>query len=162
MSLKLVTIGAYGFEQERFFQTLRDEHIDVFCDLRAHRSMRGSRYSFLNSQRLQCALGELEICYQHVKELAPDRALRQLQKDQDRVLRIDKRKREKLGENFIHAYEQERLLPFDAQAFLAQLVPEARVIGLFCVEREPDACHRSLVARHWARELGLEVEHILS
>jgi hypothetical protein len=34
------------------------------------------------------------------------------------------------------------------------------VVALFCVEREPAACHRSLVAARLSRDLGLDVEHL--
>jgi hypothetical protein len=35
------------------------------------------------------------------------------------------------------------------------------VAALFCVEREPDACHRSLLAERLAADLGVEVVHLL-
>jgi len=37
---------------------------------------------------------------------------------------------------------------------------KAHVVALFCVEREPKACHRSLVADRLADELGVMPEHI--
>ena len=162
MSLKLVTIGVYGFDRERFFQALVDAHIDVFCDLRARRGMRGSKYAFTNSRSLQQTLKELGIRYVHINELAPGRILREAQRQQDKELRVAKRARKVLGASFVHAYEQECLSLFDEQEFITQLGPDAQVVGLFCVEREPEACHRSLVAERLAKKLGVPVEHILS
>ena len=162
MSLKLVTIGVYGFDREHFFQALVDAHIDVFCDLRARRGMRGSKYAFTNSRSLQQTLREMGIRYVHIKTLAPGRILREMQRQQDKELRVAKRARKVLGESFIQAYEQECLSPFDEQEFIAQLGSDAQVVGLFCVEREPEACHRSLVAGRLAARLGLAVEHISS
>lgn len=160
MKPKIVTIGVYGFNQESFFQALVDAEVDTFCDIRARRGMRGASYAFVNSASLQKRLGELDIRYVHVKDLAPSEGLREQQKQEDKKLGVAKRKRDVLGETFIQAYEQERLSAFDAGEFLKELGQEARVIGLFCVERQPEACHRSLVAKKLARELDLQVEHV--
>ncbi|HEY8810820.1 MAG TPA: DUF488 family protein, partial [Solirubrobacterales bacterium] len=45
------------------------------------------------------------------------------------------------------------------------LEPIVRWIGgslaaLLCVERDPEACHRSLIAAQLERDWGLEVEHL--
>lgn len=45
------------------------------------------------------------------------------------------------------------------------LEPVVRWIGnsspaLLCVERDPEACHRSLVAERLGREFGFDVEHL--
>lgn len=160
MSPRIVTIGVYGFDEERFFQALQDAHVDTFCDIRMRRSMRGSEYAFVNSQHLQQKLSELGIRYMHVKELAPSRATKDKQEQEDKKRGIAKRKRSELGQSFIQAYETERLFHLDSQAFIERLGPEAKVVSLFCVEREPVACHRSLVAKKLAQDLGLQVEHI--
>jgi uncharacterized protein (DUF488 family) len=160
MPLKLVTIGAYGFDKESFFQALQDAKVDTFCDIRLRRGMRGSAYAFANSQNLQRRLGELGIRYIHIKELAPSKDIREKQNLEDKQLGIAKRKRTTLGQEFIQAYEQERLTQFDAQKFLEKIGEAAQVVALFCVEREPEACHRSLAAKRLARDLGLSVEHI--
>lgn len=122
--------------------------------------MRGSLYAFANSANLQKKLGELGIRYLHVKDLAPTQVIRDRQKQEDAKLRIAKRTRTALGETFIQAYEQECLSAFDSTEFLQGLGQDTRVIGLFCVEREPEACHRSLAAKRLAQDLGLQVEHI--
>ncbi|HRI57448.1 MAG TPA: hypothetical protein PK170_10170, partial [Anaerolineae bacterium] len=49
---------------------------------------------------------------------------------------------------------------FDSRQFIADLGPETQVVALFCVEREPAACHRSLLATRLQRDLGLSVEHL--
>lgn len=160
MKPRIVTIGVYGFDREHFFQALLDAHVDLFCDLRLRRGMRGSTYAFANSAKLQQTLSELGIRYVHLKDLAPTEAIRNKQKQEDAHLHILKRARSELGTAFIQAYEQERLCTFVPQTFLEQFGQEAKVIGLFCVEREPEACHRSLVAKRLERDLGLSVEHI--
>jgi len=50
------------------------------------------------------------------------------------------------------------------RADLAPLVaelPVAKAAALLCVERGPEACHRSLVAARLAEEYGVTVVHLL-
>lgn len=160
MKPKIVTIGVYGFTEQSFFQALQDAHIDTFCDLRARRGVRGPDYPFANSARLQQRLAEMPIRYIHLKQLAPSEEIRALQNQADKQAKIAKRKRGELCEAFREAYQQSYLNTLNAKEILQQVGQEAKVIGLFCVEREPEACHRSLVSAWLARELGLQVEHI--
>lgn len=160
MQPEIVTIGAYGFEHAAFFQALLDAHVDIFCDLRARRGVRGSQYTFANSTRLQQSLQQIGIRYVHCKELAPSAALRAVQTEEDRQAHVAKRARSVLSQRFIQGYEQECLALFDARQFMTQTGKNAAVVCLFCVEHEPDACHRSLVARRLAQELALHVTHI--
>lgn len=161
MSIKIITIGVYGFAEEDFFAALDAAGVDLFCDIRARRGVRGSNYAFANSKRLQSRLADLNITYLHRKELAPSLAVRQRQYDEDKSNKIAKRKRTELGSAFKAAYQEEILNGFDAQAFLDDLPADVKIVALFCVERQPDACHRSLVAGKLQQELGLEVEHIV-
>jgi uncharacterized protein (DUF488 family) len=160
--LEIVTIGVYGFDEACFFQALTDAKINTFCDIRLRRGMRGSKYAFVNSMRLQQRLGELGIRYVHLKELAPSQEVRDKQKEEDARTGIGKRSREQLGQAFIEAYRKERLSKFDSARFIEKLGPNAEVIALFCVEREPEACHRSLVAGRLQHDLALHVEHLQS
>lgn len=160
MKPKLITIGVYGFDRDSFFQTLQDAHVDTFCDIRLRRGMRGTEYAFANSTRLQQQLQQLGIRYLHMKELAPSQSIRDQQKIADKRNRQAKRTRTTLEQPFISAYEAECLSSFDAQDFLQKVGPEAKVISLFCVERDPQACHRSLAAKKIAHDLNLQLEHI--
>ena len=160
MKPKIVTIGVYGFDKESFFQTLLDAKVDTFCDIRMRRGMRGSTYAFVNSTSLQQRLSELGIRYLHIKYLAPNQTIREQQKQEDKKRGVVKRTRKELGETFVRAYEKECLSTFDSKEFLKELGQNAQVIGLFCVEREPEACHRSLAAKRLAQDLELRVEHI--
>ena len=160
MPPKIVTLGAHGLERDSFFQALTDAHVDVFCDLRRRRGMRGTQYTYANSERLQRRLDELGIRYISMKELAPSDELRAQQYAEDKLQHVTKRTRVKLAQHYIDAYERENLSSFDPAAFLARVGPDAKVICLFCVEREPAACHRSLVAQRLADDLGLQIEHL--
>jgi uncharacterized protein (DUF488 family) len=158
--IKLLTIGVYGFTAEAFFQALTYAHADLLCDLRFHRGMRGHRYSFANSARLQHSLTALGIRYLHYKELSPDSTLRELQRQADAQLRVTKRERTTLDQTFIEEYKRRYVSMLNISDFIKRLGPDAQTIALFCVEQEPGACHRSLVAAKLAQDLGLEVENI--
>lgn len=158
--MKIVTIGVYGFDEAEFFDALRAAGVDTFCDLRLRRGVRGAVYAFANSRRLQARLAELVIRYLHLAKLAPSRDLRKRQAAADALARTTKRHRSALSEDFVAGYQRECLTDFDSRAFVEQLGPEARVAALFCVEREPAACHRSLVAERLRLDLGLEVVHL--
>ena len=160
MTPKLITIGVYGFDRESFFQALIDAHVDTFCDIRRRRGMRGSEYAFANSARLQQELQQLGIRYFHMKELAPSQSIRDQQKSEDKRAHQAKRTRQTLEQTFIAAYEAECLSTFDSTTFMQQVGQEAKVIALFCVERDPQACHRSLAAKKIAHDLNLHLEHI--
>ncbi|MEO8973134.1 MAG: DUF488 domain-containing protein [Ktedonobacteraceae bacterium] len=160
MKPKLITIGVYGFDRDSFFQALQDAHVDTFCDIRLRRGMRGSEYAFVNSTRLQQQLQQLGIRYIHMKELAPSQSIRDQQKIEDKRNRQAKRTRTTLEQTFISAYEAGCLSAFDATDFMQKVGTEAKVISLFCVERDPQACHRSLAARKIAHDLNLQLEHI--
>ncbi|MCJ7701424.1 MAG: DUF488 domain-containing protein [Anaerolineales bacterium] len=159
--MKIVTIGAYGFTEEAFFKTLKAAGVQVFCDIRWRRGVRGADYAFVNHKRLQARLESLGITYLHRRDLAPTPEIRQRQKDADKTEKVAKRKRSTLSPDFMAAYQQDVLAGFDPRAFLDDLPEGAGVIALFCVEREPAACHRSLVAEKLGDAAGVEIEHLL-
>ncbi len=158
---KLVTIGVYGYTETTFFDALVEAKVDTFCDLRMRRGVRGALYAFANSQRLQDHLQTLGIKYIHLLELAPSPEIIAKQHQVDKQSGLGQRKRTVLSAEFIDAYQSLRLKNFKAGEFLAKVGEDARCVALFCVERDPAACHRSLVAERLKNELGLEVEHIL-
>ena len=160
VNLRIVTIGVYGYEEDEFFSALQDAGVDLFCDIRLRRGVRGARYAFANSQRLQARLAEMGIGYLHRKDLTPPKEIRSLQHAADKSQKVAKRQRDTLSPEFIAAYRRETLDDFSPSAFLDELPPDTRVVAFFCVERAPEACHRSLVADKIAQDLGLEVEHI--
>ena len=161
MKPKIVTIGVYGFDKDSFFQALCKAQVDTFCDIRSRRGVRGPAYAFANSLRLQTRLAELGIRYLYRKDLAPTQVVRDRQVAADKATKTAKRTRTVLGEEFITAYNTECLTSFDPHSLLADLEEGTQVVALFCVEKNPEACHRSLVADKLAKELKLEVEDIV-
>lgn len=160
MKLNLLTIGVYGWEPERFYAALQAAGIDTFCDVRARRGVRGREYAFANSQRLQARLAELGIRYLHRPDLAPSAATRAAQHQADENSHTARRQRAKLSPGFVASYEADVLAGFDSAAFAASLGPDAHRVLLMCVEREPTACHRGLLATRLAADLGVQVTHL--
>jgi uncharacterized protein (DUF488 family) len=159
--VKIITIGVYGFDEAGFFAALREAGVDLFCDIRQRRGVRGSQYAFANSQRLQARLAAMGIEYLHFKELAPTPAVRARQDTADKASKTAKRQRTTLSSTFIEAYQSEILNQFDPQELIEALPPDTQVVALFCVERDPAACHRSLVAAKLAEAKQLEVAHLM-
>ena len=158
--LCIMTIGVYGFDEQSFFSALTNAEVDTFCDIRRRRGLRGSAYAFANSRRLQERLASLGIRYIHMRELAPSSAVRDIQKVDDNRRGVGKRRRVALSPAFIQAYSAECLENFTVERFRAAVGPDAHVVALFCVEREPEACHRSVVADRLAAELGIQPLHM--
>lgn len=158
---EFVTIGVYGWDEEGFYRTLRRAEVDTLCDVRRRRGVRGACYVFANSQRLQASLVHAGIRYVHRPDLAPSAGARARQHLADAARRTPRRQRAVLDPGFVEAYKRECLGGFDSRRFVAELGTEARVIALLCVEREPAACHRGLLAERLEEELGVTVTHLL-
>ena len=128
-------------------------------DVRQRRGVRGPQYAWANSKRLQAALADAGIGYQHHPELAPTTELRQLQYLEDDRLGVGKRSREQLAPEYVERYTREILDRADLDALVAEL-PDEGAGALLCVERDPEACHRSLVADRLATECGVKLTHL--
>jgi len=155
----LATVGIYGASLERFLEALHAANVGLVIDVRQRRGVRGREYAWANAQRLQAALRSEGIAYSHHKELAPTTELRQLQYAEDSRQGVGKRSRRALAPEYVERYRREILDRADLKPVLEEL-PSGAASALLCVERDPEACHRSLAAAALARELGLDVHHI--
>jgi uncharacterized protein (DUF488 family) len=155
----LATIGVYGFDAEKFMQALRDADVRVLLDVRQRRGVRGSEYAWANAGRLQAALAAAGIEYVHLKELAPTTALRERQYAEDARAGVGKRSRTELAPAYVEGYTREILDPTGVGSVVNALPARGRA-ALFCVERDPEACHRSLIAQRVADEHGAAVVHL--
>lgn len=145
--MNFYTLGVYGTNEEVYFSKLSDAKIDLFCDIRQRRGVRGKEYSFVNSKKLQNKLSELNIQYIHIKDLAPTKEIRNKQKQDDIDLNILKRDRNILGNKFILEYNQNIINKFDFNDLIRYFKENNfSNIVFFCVEEKAKACHRSLVA----------------
>jgi uncharacterized protein (DUF488 family) len=156
---RLTTIGVYGFALESFLAALASADVRLLLDVRQRRGVRGPEYAWANSRRLQAAMGEAGVEYRHHPELAPTTELRQLQYAEDDRQGVGKRSREELAPAYRLRYTSEILDQADLAA-LATSLPAEGAAALFCVERDPEACHRSLIAERLAAEHDIEVSHL--
>jgi uncharacterized protein (DUF488 family) len=156
---ELATIGVYGFDGDGFLAALHGARVRRLLDVRQRRGVRGPQYAWANSRRLQEALADAGIAYEHHRELAPTTELRQLQYREDDRLGVGKRSRSQLAPEYVRRYREEVLDHVDLKP-LAESLSEDGATALLCVERDPEACHRSLIADRLAKRYGVTVSHI--
>lgn len=157
--LRMVTIGAYGFNGESFLQRLLHADVRVVLDVRQRRGLRGPEYAWANSRRLQAALAHARIAYEHHPELAPTTELRQLQYAEDDRQGVGKRSRRELAAEYTRRYTTEILDHADLTPIVSAL-PGSGTAALFCVERGPEACHRSLIALRLTERHHVTIDHL--
>jgi len=155
----VATIGVYGSGAPAFLEALRSANVGLVLDVRQRRGVRGSEYAWANSARLQAILAEAGVEYRHHRELAPTTKLRQLQYREDARVGVGKRSRLELASEYREGYLREVLDRVDLAPLVADLPTEA-ASALLCVERDPEACHRSLIAQRLAVEHGVAVLHL--
>jgi uncharacterized protein (DUF488 family) len=155
--MEIATIGVYGFDAESFLAALHGAGVRRVLDVRQRRGVRGPEYAWANSQRLQAALAGAEIGYSHLKELAPTTELRHLQYAEDARQGVGKRSRSVLAPEYVERYTREILDHVDLDALALSALPRSGRAALMCVERDPEACHRSLVAARLAEVHGAAV-----
>jgi uncharacterized protein (DUF488 family) len=157
--MRLVTIGVYGFTLEEFLAALRSADVRLLLDVRQRRGVRGAEYAWANSKRLQAALAEAGIAYEHHLELAPTTEMRRLQYAEDDRQGVGKRSRTELARAYRERYIAEILDKADLDDVIEAL-PVGGAGALLCVERDPEACHRSLIAARIAAEHCIEITHL--
>jgi uncharacterized protein (DUF488 family) len=157
--LRMVTIGVYGLDGESFLQRLREADVRVLLDVRQRRGVRGPEYAWANSRRLQAALARARIAYEHHPELAPTTELRRLQYAEDDRLGVGKRSRRELAAEYTHRYTAEILDGVDLEPIVSAM-SSSGTAALLCVERDPEACHRSLIAQRLTERHGVVIEHL--
>jgi uncharacterized protein (DUF488 family) len=154
----LATIGVYGFDRDSFLAALKGAGVELLLDVRQRRGVRGSEYAWANAQRLQAALAEAGIGYTHAKELAPTTAMREAQYREDDRRGEGKRSRTHLSPEYERLYAEQILDPADLGP-IVNWIGSSRA-ALLCVERDPEACHRSLIAARLQSDFGFRVEHL--
>lgn len=159
MARRLATIGVYGWTPDAFIEALRAAGVALVLDVRQRRGVRGHEYAWANAQRLGAALAAAGIEYRHEKQLAPTTELRQVQYREDDRMGVGKRSRQALAPEYARRYADEILGAVDLGPIVADL-PADGATALLCVERDPEACHRSLVADRLAREHRFRVTHL--
>ena len=146
----------YGWNLDAFLHALAAADVALLLDVHQRRGVRGSDYAWANSLGLQDALAQAGIAYRHHPELAPTTELRRLQYHEDARQEVGKRSRSVLAPEYVRRYTAEILDRVDL-APIVEALPRDAAASLFCVERDPEACHRSLVARRMADDFSLEL-----
>jgi uncharacterized protein (DUF488 family) len=152
MGATVATIGVYGWTLDTWLDALRAAGVTRVLDVRQRRGVRGSEYAWANAQRLEAALAQAGIDYEHRKELAPTTELRQLQYREDDRVGAGKRSRVELAPEYARRYVAEILDRVSLESIASS--------ALLCLERDPEACHRSLIAERMAVEHGVSVLHL--
>ena len=155
----LITIGVYEFDLPSFLAALQAHDVGLLIDVRQRRAVRGARYAWANARRLQHALAEAGVAYSHQRDLAPTTELRRVQYAADERRGEGKRSRTLLDGEYSERYTREILDRADLDALVAEL-PADTSSALLCVEADPEACHRSLVAARLHERYGLPVTHV--
>ena len=151
----IVTIGVYGFTAQTFLGALRTAGVRAVIDVRQRRGVRGSEYAWANAKRLEASLMAAGVGYEHLRELAPTTELRHVQYAADAREGVGKRSRAELAPEYVERYVTEVLDRVELDPLVAEL-PADGPAALMCVERDPEACHRSLIAER----VGVEVMHL--
>ena len=157
--LSIATIGVYGFSGQSFVQRLRCADVCLLLDVRQRRGVRGTEYAWANSRRLQAALADAGIAYEHLRELAPTKELRQLQYAEDDRRGVGKRSRRELAAEYARRYTAE-ILDHANLPVLVSALPTDGTAALLCVETDPEACHRSLIAQRLNEQYRVKIEHL--
>jgi uncharacterized protein (DUF488 family) len=155
----IATIGVYGSTLESFLTALPAAKVRVVLDVRQRRGVRGPEYAWANSARLQAALASAGIEYRHRKDLAPATELRHVQYEEDARQGVGKRSRLELAPEYRERYRREILDRVDLGEVVRKL-PADGLAALLCVERDPEACHRSLIAERLEAEYSASVVHL--
>lgn len=156
---RVVTIGVYEWDLDSFLAALDAAGVRLLLDVRQRRGVRGREYAWANAVRLQGSLAGARVAYRHHKELAPTTELRRLQYAQDALMGVGKRSRVELAPAYRDGYTRE-ILDHVALGPIVEELPREGPSALLCVERDPEACHRSIIAERMANRHDVAVSHL--
>ncbi len=141
----LYTIGYEGATIPTFIAALKDAGVALVLDVRA---VPASRKKGFSKTQLAAHLAEAGIGYRHLRGLGTPKCGREAAHSGDR---------ETFERVFLsHMQEPEALLDLGEAIELAQ----GQSACLLCLEREPEHCHRLIVAQRMAKESGFEIRHL--
>ena len=145
MSFPIYTIGYAGAEPRFFVRALHDAGVKLVVDVRAQPVSRKKGFS---KNQLAALLAEAGIAYRHLRGLGTPKAGREAARSGDVGT---------FSEIFhAHLEEPEALADLSEALRLSGETPSC----LLCLEREPEHCHRLIVARRMAELSGQEIEHL--
>jgi uncharacterized protein (DUF488 family) len=141
----IYTIGYEGAGVPAFVRALKAAGIKLVLDIRAAPVSRKKGFS---KHQLAGHLADAGIGYRHLRGLGTPKRGRDAAREGD----IEAFERIFLE----HMQEPEALLDLGEALTLAQEQPAC----LLCLEREPEHCHRLIVARRMSKASGQELRHL--
>lgn len=145
MARKFYTIGYQGINLPAFIDTLRNNHISILCDVRKNAFSMKRGFS---KKWLSAACVEAGITYEHYPELG-----------------IDSKKRKNLttpGDfKALFADYRESVIPqtYGSQDMLLEKIATTN-IALICFEKDPEQCHRTILADELKKRSDLPTEAV--
>jgi uncharacterized protein (DUF488 family) len=140
-----LTIGYEGASVPNFIAALRRAGVAMVLDIRAAPVSRKKGFS---KHQLAAHLDEVGIAYRHLRGLGTPKRGRDAARggDLDAFQAIFR----------AHMEEPEALLDLGE----AEQLAKERSVCLLCLEREPEQCHRLIVAERMAEDTGQEIRHL--
>jgi uncharacterized protein (DUF488 family) len=141
----ICTIGYAGTSIAAFIRTLRQAGIELVLDIRAAPVSRKKGFS---KHQLAAHLSAAGIAYRHLRGLGTPK------RGRDAAQAGDRKSFERI---FLeHIGEPEALLDLGEAVGLAAAQP----VCLLCLEREPEHCHRLIVANRMAEQTHQNIRHL--
>ena len=141
----ICTIGYEGATVDAFLRTLREAGVELVLDIRAAPVSRKKGFS---KNQLAAHLADAGIGYRQLRGLGTPKRGREAARGGD-IESFERIFRE-------HMEEPEALLDLCEAIALAESQP----VCLLCLERDPEHCHRMIVANRMAGETGQELRHL--
>lgn len=146
MTPALLTIGYEGAPLEAVLAALGEAGVRTVIDVR---DAPVSRKAGFSKAPLRAAVEEAGMAYVHLRALGTPKAGRDAARAGDRA-------------RFRRIFEAQLETPAAVQALgvAALLARREGPVCLLCFEREPERCHRTIVAERLSRRLGVAVAHL--
>ena len=141
----ICTIGYEGGTVDAFLRTLREAGVELVLDIRAAPVSRKKGFS---ENQLAAHLADAGVGYRQLRGLGTPKRGREAARGGD-IESFERIFRE-------HMEEPEALLDLCEAIALAERQP----VCLLCLERDPEHCHRMIVANRMAGETGQELRHL--
>jgi uncharacterized protein (DUF488 family) len=143
----IFTIGYAGASMPAFISALREVGVELVLDIRA---LPASRKKGFSKTSLAAHLDDADIAYRHLRALGTPKAGREAARSGD-IEAFERIFRSQLE-------EPEAVLDLGEALELAQAKP----VCLLCMERDPEHCHRLIVAERMAEQTGQKITHLFA
>jgi len=142
----IFTIGYQGYSLPELISTLKEHGIEVLVDVRYDAYSRRPEF---RKDYLQKAIQEAGIQYVHRPELGTPTQLRKKIADQESTKEV-----------FNLYFERISKVNLRYVRAVADFAKEEKVV-LMCMEKEPERCHRRILADFLSKRFGFQVVHLL-